>query len=223
MHSTNLRFSAGAMNGSYGAIWQESVSREPPAELVQTLALAGFDGIYVDRQGVGEASVLEAALTQLLGAPLSSPAGDLSFFRLASEKQRLAGTPAWAERESVTKRVITQFSGFFPVEKNGAQTWRWSSGRAQIRLRNPSSTPRSMDVSFRLYAPSPKPVKLHLTGLARQDFVLSNARQVFERRLLVPGGGGELVFVAEGEPIVPPRDVRRLSFAVEDFTLRTEP
>jgi phosphoglycerol transferase len=218
MHSRSLRFSAGAMNGTYAALWQEDVASEPPATMVETLSLAGFHGIYVDRRGVADARALEAALSPLLGKPRSNAAGDLQFFSLVPVTARLQGTPAWADRQSVTRRVAVRWSGFYAKERAGARTWRWSAGKSEIHLVNPDDEPRNVHVRMTLYAISPRVPRLHISGAARASFDLVKSRPVFETTLSVPQGGAKLIFESDGKPGIPAGDTRLLAFAVEDFT-----
>src|SRR5262249_28432963 len=51
LHSKKLCWSYPAMRGSESDLWQQQVAALPPEKMVTTLALAGFEGIYVDRFG----------------------------------------------------------------------------------------------------------------------------------------------------------------------------
>ena len=219
LHSRQLRWSAGAMNATYAALWQEAVSAEPPQKLVETLTLAGFDAIYVDRRGLVDRALLEGPLTELLGAPLVDDTGELAVFALARVRSRLVDTPAWAGRAHVTRRVLTGWQGFFAKEQQGARGWHWSSGESEIRLLNPGDAPRTVKLTFRCYGAALEPTRLHIGGLVDEELELSPIRQVFERTLEVPAGGGALSFIARGKPVIPPGDGRPLAFAVEDFVL----
>jgi phosphoglycerol transferase len=218
LHSRTLRFSAGAMNGTYAALWQEDVASEPPATMVETLALAGFRGIYVDRRGLADARALEAAFTPLLGVPRTNAAGDLQFFSLAPVTARLASTPAWQDRQSVTRRVVVRWSGFYAKERATGRTWRWSAGKSEIHLINPDDEPRNVHVRMTVYAISPRVPRLRISGAAHASFDLLKSRPVFEATLRVPKGGAKLIFESEGTPGIPAGDTRKLAFAVEDFT-----
>ncbi len=92
LHSKTLRWSYGAMKGRVGDTWQRQVVAKPLAELVATLVLAGFSGIYVDRYGFAENGAdLEAKLSSLLKtAPILAANQRLVFFNLenAASKPR---------------------------------------------------------------------------------------------------------------------------------------
>lgn len=82
LHSNSLRWSYGAMKGREADYWQKSVSCKPPEEMVETLSLAGFSGIYIDSYGYSDSgSELISNFSEILmTAPLKSENGRLYFF-----------------------------------------------------------------------------------------------------------------------------------------------
>jgi phosphoglycerol transferase len=130
LHTSTLRYSAGAMAGRYAALWQEDVSRRPPGDLVETLVLAGFDAVLVDRRGLGSSGSVEEELGRLLGPPLQSDDATLGCYLLRPVADRLRGSPAWPGRAAVTERVLVAWSGFFAEERDGERAWRWCSAGA---------------------------------------------------------------------------------------------
>jgi phosphoglycerol transferase len=93
LHSRTLRWSYGTMKGRAGDLWQRSVCALPTPDLVRTVALAGFDGIYVNRKGYLDRGMqLEAELRSELGvSPLVSGDGSLSFFDMTKYAAQLRG------------------------------------------------------------------------------------------------------------------------------------
>jgi len=84
LHSSNLRWSYGAMHFRPTDRWQERVAAEPPDQMVQSLADAGFAGIYIDRYGYADnGAALETQLRKLLKSePITDSRGRYLFFRL---------------------------------------------------------------------------------------------------------------------------------------------
>lgn len=84
LHSSNLRWSYGAMHYRPTDQWQQRVASEPPDQMVQALTNAGFSGIFIDRYGyVDNAAALEAQLRNLLKSePITDSRGRYLFFRL---------------------------------------------------------------------------------------------------------------------------------------------
>jgi phosphoglycerol transferase len=90
LHSRVLHWSFGAFKSREVARWQESLSQQPPAELVQTLIQAGFGGIYLDRKGYPDhGAEMEKLLMKALGSsPLISDDGRELFFSLPTAGKR---------------------------------------------------------------------------------------------------------------------------------------
>ncbi|MFB3893953.1 MAG: hypothetical protein ACE15C_18240 [Phycisphaerae bacterium] len=88
LHSRTLRWSYGAMRGRPMHAWHEQLAARPLEEIVPSVAMAGFVGIYVDRFGYGanpaKADYLgkvEAGLRRLLKVePIESIDKRLIFF-----------------------------------------------------------------------------------------------------------------------------------------------
>ncbi len=90
-HSSELRWSYGAMKGREADLWQRETSALPTADFVSAIAARGFSGIYIDRSGYADqGAALEAELTQLIGrGPIESGNGRQAFF--ASEGSKIEG------------------------------------------------------------------------------------------------------------------------------------
>ncbi len=103
LHSHRLRWSYGAMKGRSADGWLERVAKMPPGEMAQTLAFAGFGGIYVDRNGFEDrANRLIGELTQTLQTrPISSEDGRRVFLDMhayTSELRKQYTPQAWQLR-----------------------------------------------------------------------------------------------------------------------------
>jgi phosphoglycerol transferase len=92
LHSSSLRWSAGAMGGREGDLWQQKVAALPLPEQLQAVAEAGFQGIQVARRGYADAGKeIEQQLREQLGVePIVSDDQQDSFFPL---HQYLAAQP----------------------------------------------------------------------------------------------------------------------------------
>jgi phosphoglycerol transferase len=166
LHGRRLRWSFGSMRGRDGDLWQQQASALPPEELVQTLALAGFSGIYLDRYGFPETwTVVEAQFSELLGRPLVDARGRRSFFNLTAYRQRLqarCGPAEWdARRDASLHPVLVRWGrGFTGPEK--APPGRWCSGQGRLELDNPSPRPRTVTLHLTCRTERPGPIRLRL-------------------------------------------------------------
>jgi phosphoglycerol transferase len=85
LHSRTLRWSYGAYKGRTWDRWQRRTVEKTVKDMVRELAVAGFQGIYLDRSCYRDHGyVIEALLTPATGVqPWCSPDGDRLFYPLA--------------------------------------------------------------------------------------------------------------------------------------------
>jgi phosphoglycerol transferase len=90
LHSTDLRWSGGAMAGR-PTDWLASWASRPTDQLIKGVAAAGFSGVYLLRAGYGDqgASVAGSIETFIGTAPLVDPDGSALFFNLLPYAKRL--------------------------------------------------------------------------------------------------------------------------------------
>src|SRR5262249_20726255 len=81
LHSQTLRWSFGSMRGRHGDLAHRALAWRPLGEMVQSLALAGYSGISIDRAGYADSgAALRSSLTSLLSRPrLGGRGGTRSF------------------------------------------------------------------------------------------------------------------------------------------------
>ena len=90
LHSKRLRWSYASIKGREGDAWYRERANMPPAMLLPELAAAGFDGIYLDRDGYEDhGRAIEAELTRRLDRPLPVRAdGRVAYFDLRRTARR---------------------------------------------------------------------------------------------------------------------------------------
>lgn len=91
LQSKSLRWSYGAIRGRYGDEWQKSVSLLPVPQFLEHLSLAGFNGVYVDRNGYEDKGVkIESELAQSLGStPVTDRTGRFAFYPMLEYNQQV--------------------------------------------------------------------------------------------------------------------------------------
>src|SRR2546423_15476937 len=93
LNSRALRWSYGAMGDRESDRWQKAVISQPLSEFVKSIAVADFDGIYLDREGYSDnGALMESQLSSLLGIqPSVSSNTGLVFFNLTEYKKKVKG------------------------------------------------------------------------------------------------------------------------------------
>jgi len=179
LHSKTLRWSYGVIKGRRGDEWNARVAALPAEEAVDTLAQAGFSGIYVSRYGYADRGAkLEASLGSLLGKPVvTSAKGDTSFYSLLG---RVAAMRAKLGSEEFKRRQLDVLSpmylawrdGFYPPEGQGPSERSWCRAKGRFVIENPSSRPKHVVLEAILQvARSPATVHLRSDLFSRDIYI----------------------------------------------------
>ena len=90
LHSDTLRWSYGSMKGRGEDNWEKAVSNQNLSEMTESLAFAGFNGIYVDSYGYSQPDTIISPLSSLLNTkPIISENKRLYFFSTVDHNKRL--------------------------------------------------------------------------------------------------------------------------------------
>ena len=154
----HLKWSYGAMKGR-PADWQGDASQMPVEDQLRAVALAGFDGLWVDNYGFADpdAQILKPAIGLTGQQPILSEDRRLGFFDLRPLRARLRRQTSTADARAVgvglTHPVETTYgAGFYDEVHDATGTRRWAQNRAQITLENPLRTQRAVTFVARLFS-----------------------------------------------------------------------
>jgi hypothetical protein len=225
LHSKELRWTYGAMRGRQSDFWQALVVAKPIPEMVESIALTDFEGIYIDRYGYRDrAAELENNLTTLLGVkPLVSKNGRLSFFNLSLYKQKLREKNSAQElslkREKALYPVLTNWmNGFSGLEGEPGDEWRWCGPSGELVLHNTAPYARRVTVEMSLATQGESNLRIESPFFTEQLKTYSDPI-TFSKSFNVPPGQHKLKFVSDAQKIFPPNDHRVLVFRVINFKL----
>ncbi len=225
-HSNRLRWSYGAMKGRPADLWQQSIVSQPVPEMLESLAQAGFSGIYVDRFGYeDQGQKIEAELAQQLSpATVVSRNQRLSFFNLTAFRQRLQEryTPAaWkaTQEEVLHPPLMIWQEGFYGLETLRDESWRWGKANASAKIINPSAQPKELVFAATFAALTAG--NLEIQSTLWQDTVrLSTATMRYSKTITVPPGEYLIRFQCDAPRMPVPNDDRQLVFRVVNATLK---
>ncbi|HEU4711820.1 MAG TPA: hypothetical protein VFS76_09655 [Pyrinomonadaceae bacterium] len=123
LHSKSLRWSYGAIRGRYGDEWQKSISLLPVPQFLESLSLAGFNGVYVDRNGYDDkGGKIESELAKILNTtPLTSKSGRFAFYPMLDYnshiRQKYTDEEWLAKKAAVFPSVMLYWrNGFWDIE-----------------------------------------------------------------------------------------------------------
>lgn len=236
LHSTNLRWSYGAMRGRTQD-WQRFLVEKPLADVVAGIAAAGFSAIFVDRNGytAQEAYSLDRALRHMLRVrPLVSRDRRLVVFDLRPYLVRLRARYSTGELAAVRTATLTPPQveagrGVWPGEEwnlAGHHSWWLTSRWGTLDLHEPARAETvTFFGSFR-GAPNqlrpPFRVTVAWPGGAVSRFLVTRRGASFSRRLALRPGNNIVNVTTKAPPIFAPWDSRTLYLQLLDARF-TEP
>ncbi len=207
LHTKTLRWSYAAVRGRETARWQADLATRPLPEIVETLALAGFRGVYLDRAGFADGGAgTEEELSCLLGVePMVSRNGRQTFFDMTAFAEALRGRftdQEWeAKRDAALHPVELRWAGDFLAPESGAEgAWRWCGPRGELHVVNASRTTRQVVVRLECTGlwDARAPARLALDGAVRGAVAIDADLQPVELRLTAPTGDHVIRFSCDG-------------------------
>jgi phosphoglycerol transferase len=226
LQSRQLRWSYGAMKGRDAGDWQLDLLDRPLEEVVERLALVGFAGITVDRQGYSDGGGdIERRLAGLLQASaVQSANGRYVFFDLAKFAGALRASTdgeSWARRqEAALHPTLVSWRGCSSEAEPDSGVHRCAPG-AEVELRNTASVPRRVTVEAELAAADGEPLEVSLASpLLSADLMLGAKPRSFARTILLPPGNHPLRFTLPDRPTAPSSRAALPAFRVLEFRVR---
>jgi phosphoglycerol transferase len=223
LHSTTLRWSAGAMEGR-PTDWLASASVLPTDRLIEDATAAGFSGVYVLRGGYtdGGTSVIDS-IQALIGAPpLNDQDGGAAFFSLLPYAEQLRRTIPSAKLAAIGAATIYPLtlnysSGFYGPEP-GVGSPRWGHRSDVMTIDNPAKTVQTAKYSTVLITgfPSRSQVNIMWPNGTSTHVLVDDRGYKVERSLALPPGESTIRFTTAAPRVkTAPSDSRALYL---DFT-----
>ncbi|MDQ2921683.1 MAG: hypothetical protein M3R52_08775 [Acidobacteriota bacterium] len=226
LHSKHLRWSYGAIKDRDIARWQMSTANLPTDQLLETISIAGFSGIYLDRKGYADnGAELEAKLRSLLGIdPLVSPNNQMSFFNLGGYNSKLAekyNGELGSKRQMVLHPLTPEWSGgFSDLESSGELNWRWCSSAGELVISNSLNEDRKLKLEMALVTGYEELANLSLDGPLISETLKINMKPTnYSKTITVPPGRHVIRFSCDAKRVITPLDSRSLVFKVINFRL----
>ena len=217
------------MKGREGDEWQRSLTRAKPEELLRTLALAGFRGLYIDREGYADrAKALESELAKRLGAEaFVSADGKRSFFDLSGYAERLRARYSpeeWDEMGRAVREplcVLWQDGCFRFSPPEQELPFVWCQRRGHFAIVNPSDRPRRAELLVVCRTRQVEPARLRFASdLFATDTLINSVAPQMRYAFTVPPGRHLVSFECDPPKGFVPEDSRRRVFFMGEFTLR---
>lgn len=217
LHSDHLRWSFGAMRGRSGDTWQRTVAAMPTDKMIETVAIAGYSGVYIDRWYYADRGAkVESEIASLLGTtPLVSRNGRLSFFSLIEYRKGLRGDP----EKALHPLLLFWQKDFSDREGTEENNWRWCSVNGELQIEN--SLPRERQAMIEMTVSSFNAGSLRMEGpLISDRLQVSSVNTPFSKKISIPPGKNSIRFTCEAPPVRPLPDTRLLCFRINNFRMK---
>jgi phosphoglycerol transferase len=227
LHSQTLRWSYGAMKGRASEAWQKMIAAKPAEELIEAIVLAGFQGLYLNRNGYDQRpSQPESEAGGIVGAPcLVSNDGKLVFFDLRDYEKRLREKYAasWdAKREEALHPLLVVWGeGCSELEGPPDRVFRWCSSIGELQLTNGAPRPRKVriEISFA----TENEANVWIDGpLLTERLSVSPKPVSISRSITIPPGAHSIHFRSDAHRVLEPGDFRYLVFKISGFKITPE-
>jgi hypothetical protein len=228
LHSRRLRWSYGGMRGRE-ADWPAALSTSPPDYVLRAAAIAGFQGLYLDRAGdTGGPEKAEDQLRRLLGPPaVESGDGRLVCFDLRGVGDELRARNG-AEAVGIARhhllhpvRVVWG-GGFYDREGTPLHPFRWASQVAELKLVNPLAERRTVSVVLDVSG-AQGPGDIRIGGAGRSDVHRITSGRLEVRSAFTLDPGETLLRLATTAPkLDAPGEIRQLHYRVNFLRVEDE-
>jgi hypothetical protein len=219
LHSDKLRWSFGAMRGRYGGDWHEMISKLPTEEMIKTVAIAGFSGVYVDREMYPDKGAkIESEFSSLLrSSPLVSRNQRLLFFNLTEYRKTISGDP-----EKAINPLIAQWrKGFWDMEGSPEDNWRWGSTAGELMIENRLPSERKAVIEMGVSSINPGQLRIESENFS-ETIPINPVNTPFLKKFTIPPGAYSIRFTSTAPATSPPPNTRSLSFRINNFRLKEE-
>lgn len=221
LHSEGLRWSYGAMQGRDDEAWQKLLVAKPVAELIEAVALSGFQGLYLNREGFSDAKVESEIETVLGKAQLISENGRLVFFDLRTVESQLRqkyGEQFTAKREEALHPLLLVWTeGCSELEGPPDNLYRWCSAIGELEITNGATQPRQVKLETTISTENE--ATLWISGLLTEELKTRKEPIAFSRTFTIPPGKHRLHFRSDARRVLAPGDFRYLVFKLSNFKI----
>jgi hypothetical protein len=227
LHSTELRWSAGAMKGR-PTDWLASVSTLPTDRLIEDAVAAGFSGAYVLRayypdQGVSVVNSIQA----LIGSPPTGDAdGSAAFFNLlpyaARLKRMVPPAKLAAIRDATIYPLTLNYGNSFYEAEPIANAPHWGRQTDVITINNPATAVQTTKYSTTLVTGYPTNSRVDITWPdgTSTNIVVNNHGYKITRSLKLPPGNSAIKITTDAPRVkAAPGDLRELYIGFTNSSL----
>ena len=212
------------MKGRDDEAWQKLLTAKPTLEMIEAVALSGFQGLYLNREGYSDTKV-ETELEATLGTPqFVSDNGKLVFFDLRTLDSQLRAKYseqfATKREEALHPLLLVWVEGCAELEGTPENPYRWCSAIGELEITNGSAQARRVKLETAISTENE--ATLSISGLLNEQVKTSKEPLAFSRSFTIPPGKHRIHFRSDARRVLAPGDFRYLVFKLSGFTITVE-
>lgn len=227
LYSKTLRWSYGTTKGRPAADWQQREANLPPKDLLPSLKLAGFSGLWIDTFGYPDgARAIIGQLRELLQIdPLRSADARFSFFPIVNyqpvETIGLSGEEQKRRRDAALMLPVeTGFPGCSILEAHPDINWRWCKQDGEIQIVNPNPRTAFYTLRMTLRTGETQTSSFHFSGdLGSGDIRANSSGTEVVRSLKLSPGLHRFRIDSDASRVLAPNDPRDMHFQIVNLQL----
>ena len=225
LHSKTLKWSYGSTTGRYGDYWLQKISSLPLDNMVSTITIVGFQGVYIDTYGYADNGISIVSQLQNITRvePIISNDKRLYYFDLNTYQQQLKKTYLIDQLETEKQRILQvpwfKWEGCFDLEGNEHENWRWCTREANLHIFNPSNSTIHLLLNSSFETGYNKVSNLKLSSAVFNDNLKVNSinKQYYLLNITLPPGELSINLKSDAARVNAPKDPRYLVFRVDNF------
>lgn len=225
-HSNDLKWSYGGMKGRRSDIWNQKVASLDTEDMVKTISIAGFNGIYIDKRAYTDANYnnLEMELTNILKTkPVYSDNKLLVFFNMNKFNKRYKSlynkTDLHRLKDKILNMNIIQLgAGFSSIEGKTPDQWIWLSNKAQLIIYNYTNNEKTYKMNFNICTAYQEKSNINIYVNDKLYKYTSNSDgTAIHITSILKKGKNIIKFGTNAKRVEAPQDSRQLYLRITDF------
>ena len=225
LHSDSIQWSFGVMKGTKEDIAIRKIADRPVEEMIEQVSLAGYDGIFLNRDGYEDRRLEEDIIKFLNIDPLISEDEKFVYFDMSefnkTFKKKYSESEWESQKTKVLHPIIVDFNtGVYSEENWNNSKWRWAQEEGSIHIWNTSDEAKQVNLRASLSTPSKEAAQVILEGEVLSDTIeITSEITNYSKSIILEPGVNIINFRTSAPKVDAPTDPRDMYFQILDFTV----
>ncbi len=226
LHSNTLKWSYGGVKGSISDLWNKKVASMTTKDMIKTISVAGFEGIYIDKRAYTEEEYnkLDTEISKIVNAEvIYSDNDNLAFFDIQNFTniyKKLYSDTEWnnLKEKIMNMNFVTFKTGFSVIEGEIPNQWIWLSNYAELNIINTSDENVKYELKFHISSSTMQDSNLELSIIDDFKFYKINLEGInINENIILKPGINKIKIKSDAPKVYAPNDPRDLYLKITNF------